>query len=133
MTLKIGDVARLSGVPTKTIRYYESVSLLREPDRADNGYRIYGQDTVRTLRFVRHARKLGFSLEEVRALLGLWQDRERPSREVKRLAQQRIEDIEVRIAELTRLREELSRLMVACHGDHRPECPILDALDPREL
>ena len=129
MSLKIGEVSRLSGVPAKTIRYYESVGLLGEPDRADNGYRIYARDTVRTLRFVRQARGLGFSLDEVRTLLDLWQDRDRPSREVKTLALQRIADIDSRIAELTHLRAELSRLTVACHGDLRPECPILDALE----
>ena len=130
MSLKIGDVAHLSGVSAKTIRYYESVGLLQPPARADNGYRIYTPDTTRILRFVRQARRLGFSLDEVRALLALWQDQGRPSREVKALAEKRIEDIDVRIQELTRLRDELSRLAVTCHGDHRPECPILDALGP---
>ncbi|MFT5683165.1 MAG: MerR family copper efflux transcriptional regulator [Myxococcota bacterium] len=130
MSLKIGDIAHLSGVSAKTIRYYESVGLLKLPARADNGYRIYTPDTARTLRFVRHARGLGFSLDEVRALLALWQDQDRPSREVKALAQKRIEEIDARILELTRLRAELSTLAGACHGDHRPECPILDALGP---
>ena len=129
MSLTIGQVSRRSGVPAKTIRYYESVGVLDKPSRAENGYRVYGPDTVRTLQFVRHARGLGFSLDEVRALLGLWLDANRPSREVKALAEQRIVDIDRRIAELTRLRGELSVLVAACHGDHRPECPILDALD----
>lgn len=127
--LTIGQVARRSGVPAKTIRYYESVGLLPAPERGDNGYRYYDDGTVRTLRFVRHARELGFPLDDVRALLGLWQDRSRPSREVKALAERRIADIDARIAELHRLRDELAHLVHACHGDARPDCPILDALD----
>lgn len=130
MSLTIGEVAQLSGLPAKTIRYYESVGLVPSPQRGRNGYRLYAEADVRTLRFVRHARGLGFTLEEVRALLGLWQDRGRPSREVKELAEQRIADIDARIAELERLRGELGRLVASCHGDHRPDCPILDALDP---
>ncbi len=130
MSLTIGDIARRSGVSARNIRYYESVGLLPEPSRSRNGYRAYSPDTARTLRFIRHARGLGFSLEEVRALLTLWQDRDRPSREVKALAQSRIDHISERISELERLRDELSSLVVACHGDHRPECPILDALEP---
>lgn len=130
MTLKIGDIARLSGLRAKTIRYYESVGLLDAPQRAANGYRVYSDSAVRTLRFVRHARGLGFTLDEVRALLALWQDHQRSSREVKALAEQRMADIDERIAELKRLRLELSNLVSTCHGDQRPECPILDALDP---
>jgi len=129
--LTIGEVARRSGVPTKTIRYYESVGLLSEPARGDNGYRYYEPTAVRTLSFVRHARELGFPLDDVRALLGLWQDHNRPSREVKHLAQRRITDIDRRIMELQRLRDELAQLVASCHGDHRPDCPILDALDGR--
>ena len=130
MSLKIGEIARLSGVPAKTIRYYESVGIIDKPERTRNDYRSYREETARTLRFIRQARRLGFSLEEVRALLALWKDRSRPSREVKALAARRIAEIDDRIAELERLRGELSHLMSACHGDNRPECPILDALDP---
>lgn len=128
--MKIGDVARRTGVPAKTIRYYESIGLLPRPERAANGYRVYGEEALRTLSFVRHARQLGFPLDDVRALLGLWRDRSRPSREVKALALRRIADVDARIAELQRLRDELAHLAEACHGDERPECPILDALQP---
>ncbi len=127
--LTIGELARRSGVPAKTIRYYEEVELLPPAARAANGYRIYGDDAVRVLRFVRSARELGFPLDDVRSLLDLWQDHTRPSREVRALAEKRIEAVDARIAELTKLREELNRLVRQCHGDDRPDCPILDALD----
>jgi Cu(I)-responsive transcriptional regulator len=128
--LRIGQLSRRTGVPTKTIRYYESVGLLPQPARAPNGYRVYAEDAVRALRFVRSARELGFPLDAVRSLLGLWQDRARPSRDVQALARERMADVDARIAELTRLRTELQLLVTACHGDDRPDCPILDALDP---
>ncbi len=127
--LRIGELARQSGVPAKTIRYYEEVELLPRPVRSDNGYRLYGEHAVRVLRFVRSARELGFPLVDVRALLDLWQDRSRPSREVQALARNHIAEVDARIAELTRLRDELGELVRRCHGDDRPDCPILDALD----
>lgn len=127
--LRIGELARHSGVPAKTIRYYEDVGLLPKPRRADNGYRVYAPDAVRVLRFIRSARELGFPLDDVRALLGLWEDHSRPSREVQALARRRMEEVDARIAELTRLRAELEHLVQNCHGDDRPDCPILDALD----
>lgn len=130
--LQIGQLARLAGVPAKTIRYYESVGVLPPPVRAANGYRVYDDDAVRTLRFVRSARELGFPLDSVRTLLGLWRDRGRPSRDVQAIARERIADIDARMLELARLREALQQLIHACHGDDRPDCPILDALDSHE-
>lgn len=129
-TMNIGTLARRSGVPTKTIRYYESVGLIEAPARSDNGYRVYDEEAVRTLSFVRKSRELGFPLDEVRCLLSLWHDKQRSSGEVRALAQARIQDIDARIHELQRLRDELGHLVQACHGDNRPECPILDALEP---
>ena len=128
--MNIGTLARRSGVPTKTIRYYESVGLIESPARSDNGYRVYDEEAVRTLSFVRKSRELGFPLDEVRSLLSLWHDKQRSSGEVRALAQARIQDIDARILELQRLRGELGHLVQACHGDNRPECPILDALEP---
>jgi len=133
MSYRIGEVAARSGVTTKTIRYYESIGLLDEPQRAENGYRTYGQQTVDKLRFVFRARGLGFSLDEVETLLGLWADENRASSEVKALAQGHIKKVEQKIAELNNLRDTLLHLVNACHGDNLPDCPILDELiDPKE-
>jgi len=126
---RIGELAKRSGVPSKTIRYYESVGILSPPKRQSNGYRSYGQQDLVTLTFVRSARALGFSLDEVRALLNLWEDKARSSREVKKLAEARIQEIDSKVQDLLGLREELRRLCESCHGDERPDCPILDSLE----
>jgi Cu(I)-responsive transcriptional regulator len=126
--MNIGTVARQSGVPAKTIRYYESVGLIDAADRTAAGYRVYGRHDVETLRFVQRARSLGFSVEEVGSLLALWRDRSRSSAEVKALAERRVADIDRKIAELAEMRETLTHLMEGCRGDARPECPILQGL-----
>jgi len=126
--MNIGTVARQSGVPAKTIRYYESVGLIDAADRTAAGYRVYGRHDVETLRFVQRARSLGFSVEEVGSLLALWRDRSRSSAEVKALAARRVADIDRKIAELAEMRGTLTHLMERCHGDDRPECPILQGL-----
>jgi MerR family transcriptional regulator, copper efflux regulator len=126
--MNIGIAARQSGVPAKTIRYYESVGLIQPADRSAAGYRVYGHQDVETLRFVQRARSLGFSVEEVGSLLALWRDRSRSSAEVKALARHRVADIDRKITELTEMRETLLHLMERCHGDARPECPILQGL-----
>jgi Cu(I)-responsive transcriptional regulator len=126
--LNIGTAARQSRVPAKTIRYYESVGLIQPAVRTAAGYRIYDRNDVETLRFVQRARSLGFSVEEVGSLLALWRDRARSSAEVKAIARQRVADIDRKIAELTEMRETLTHLMERCHGDARPECPILQGL-----
>ena len=126
--MNIGTAARHSGVPAKTIRYYESVGLIQPADRTAAGYRVYGREDVETLRFVQRARSLGFSVEEVGSLLTLWRDRSRSSAEVKALARHRVADIDRKIAELTEMRATLIHLMERCHGDSRPECPILQGL-----
>lgn len=123
----IGDAARASGLPTKTVRYYADVGLVNPDARSQSGYRLYGQSELRKLMFVRRARAFGFSVDECRELLGLYQDRDRPSREVKKLALQRIGEIEKKMKELQLLHHELSHLAEACHGDDRPDCPILSS------
>ena len=126
--MKIGEVARLSGVSAKTIRYYESVGLVRAAARADNGYRDYDDNDVRTLRFIQRARSLGFSMDEVAELLPLWQDRSRASADVRAIALRHVEAVERRIRELQSVRDAIMDLVTRCHGDDRPECPIIDTL-----
>lgn len=124
----IGAVARETGVSAKTIRYYEETGLLPRARRADNGYRVYGERAIHLLRFVKRARDLGFSVEDVSNLLALWADEQRESAEVKRLAQRHLQTIERKLAQLEGLRATLQRLIAHCHGDQRPDCPILDDL-----
>jgi MerR family transcriptional regulator, copper efflux regulator len=125
--MKIGAVAARSGLPPKTIRYYESIGLIRSADRAANGYRAYDEADLRTLRFIQRARSLGLTIEDVTALLGLWRDR-RPSAEVKELVLERIAQIERKLLELASLRWALLDLAEHCQGNERPECPIIDEL-----
>ncbi|PJB42327.1 MAG: Cu(I)-responsive transcriptional regulator [Deltaproteobacteria bacterium CG_4_9_14_3_um_filter_63_12] len=126
--MNIGEAAKLSGVPPKTIRYYESVGLIREASRKTSGYRDYEPKDIEVLRFVVRARSLGFSLKDVCNLLALWNDTHRSSADVKRLAMERIGDIDERIAQLESMRATLSLLVAECHGDERSTCPILDGL-----
>ncbi|MCO5081330.1 MAG: Cu(I)-responsive transcriptional regulator [Rhizobiaceae bacterium] len=125
--MNIGTAAARSGLPAKTIRYYEDIGLLK-PDRALNGYRDYSAADVHRLRFLQRARGLGFSVEECRQLLSLYGDAHRESAEVKAIALARLEDIDRKITELSALRTMLRHLVDNCHGDHRPECPIIDGL-----
>ena len=124
----IGDASRVSGVSAKMIRHYESLGLLPEPQRTAAGYRVYDETDVHTLRFIRRARDLGFSMKEVEQLLGLWRNRRRASADVRRVAQAHILDLDRRIGELQEMRKTLEHLVHHCRGDHRPECPILDDL-----
>jgi MerR family transcriptional regulator, copper efflux regulator len=131
LQMNIGTAARQSGLPPKTIRYYEDIGLLKA-DRAENGYRDYSNEDVHRLRFVQRARGLGFSVEECRQLLSLYGDSERESAEVKKIAQGKLTEIDRKIEELMGLRKALSHLVKNCHGDHRPECPIIDGLAGHE-
>jgi len=126
--MNIGTAAHEAGLPTKTVRYYADIDLVRPQGRGDNGYRDYGAGEVQRLKFVRRARAFGFSVEECRELLGLYADRNRASADVKQIAQQRIERIDAQMAELAALRDDLARLAEACRGDGRPDCPILSGL-----
>ncbi|WP_404378841.1 Cu(I)-responsive transcriptional regulator [Caenispirillum salinarum] len=126
--MNISQAARRSGVPAKTIRYYESIDLIPEADRTASGYRVYSDKDVERLRFIHHSRRLGFSVKEVADLLALWEDRSRASADVKAVASRRVEEIDAKIAELTSIRDTLLHLMDRCHGDDRPDCPILDTL-----
>ena len=126
--MNIGEVAAVTGLPAKTIRYYESAGLIEPPARSDGNYRRYDDRHVQTLRFIQHARGLGFSVKEVAALVALWRDKRRASADVRRLAAAHLKDIDARIAELKRMRQTLEGLVERCHGDHRPDCPILDEL-----
>ena len=125
--MNIGEAAECSGLPAKTIRYYEDISLVA-PDRADNGYRDYSSSDVHRLRFLHRARNLGFSIDECRLLLSLYTDRNRASADVKAVAEQKLVEIDAKIAELQSLKNALQPLVDCCHGDDRPECPILDDL-----
>ena len=126
--MNIGTVAERSGVPPKTIRYYESIGLIPSADRQSNGYRSYSDIDMNTLHFIKRARSLGFSVEEVRDLLDLWHDRRRTSAAVKALAAQHATALDRKIAELRSMRRTLANLMERCRGDDRPDCPILDDL-----
>jgi Cu(I)-responsive transcriptional regulator len=124
----IGEAAAQSGVSAKMIRYYESQRLLKPARRTDAGYRIYDKDDIHTLRFIRRARRLGFSMKEVERLLALWQNRRRSSADVRRVAQAHVKELDQKIAELEAMRKTLVDLVERCHGDSRPACPILDDL-----
>ena len=126
--MNIGTAAKRSGVSAKTIRYYESVGLIPQAARADNGYRDYGGNDVETLRFIKRSRSLGFSVETVASLLDLWHNTSRASGDVKAVALKHIEDVESRIAELESIRDTLKHLTQCCQGDDRPDCPILEGL-----
>jgi MerR family gold-responsive transcriptional activator of gol and ges genes len=126
--MKIGAAAAASGVNAKMIRHYEAIGLLRPAERSVNAYSDYGERDIHELRFIRRARRLGFSIAEIEALLALWRDRARPSREVKRIAEAHIGDLEARVADMQAMAKTLRTLVAACHGDDRPDCPILDDL-----
>jgi Cu(I)-responsive transcriptional regulator len=123
--MNVSQAARLSGLPSKTIRYYEDVGLMK-PERAANGYRAYTRDDVHRLAFLKRARGLGFSIEECRQLMSLYRDRNRASHDVKEIAVAHVRTIEEKMRELESMRRTLGALISACHGDDRPDCPILD-------
>ena len=131
-TMTISEAAARTDVPPKTIRYYEDIGLIEPPERLENRYRTYGETDVQTLRFIHRARSLGFSLKDIDTLLALYRDRRRASREVKRLALKHVAELDRKIAEMTAIRNTMADLAERCHGDHRPECPILDDLQAVE-
>jgi MerR family copper efflux transcriptional regulator len=126
--MNIGQAAAASAVSAKMIRHYEQLGLLPKAPRTDAGYRQYDDTSVHTLRFIRRARDLGFSMKEIAALLALWRNRRRASAEVKRIALAHAGDLQRRIDEMQAMQRTLEHLAHSCHGDERPECPILDDL-----
>ncbi len=123
--MRIGEAAERTGIPAKTIRFYEQIGLMSPAERLENRYRSYTQRDLQTLPFIRRARNLGFSVKEVSELLRLYRDRNRTSRDVKRLALAHVAELDRKIAELAALRDTIAELARRCHGDQRPECPIL--------
>ncbi|NYT60984.1 Cu(I)-responsive transcriptional regulator [Alcaligenaceae bacterium] len=123
--MNIGQAASGSGVTTKMIRYYESIGLIGQAMRTESGYRQYSEKDIQALRFVKRSRDLGFSLERIKTLMGLWQDTSRKSVDVKKLARQYIDELNDDILKLQSIRDQLEHLADCCHGDNRPDCPIL--------
>lgn len=124
----IGEAAKASGVSAKMIRHYESIGLIGTAQRTDAGYRRYSEQDVQVLQFIHRSRALGFSLEQIKTLLTLWQDKHRASKDVRAMAREHIADLDRKIAEMQAMRRTLEQLARACHGDDRPDCPILDDL-----
>lgn len=123
--MNIGAAAKSSGLPVKTVRYYADIGLVTPGGRSESGYRQYTLPELNKLIFARRARAFGFSIEETRELLSLYEDRNRSSADVKRIAERRLSDIDAKMKELQALKNELSHLVSACHGDERPDCPII--------
>ncbi len=128
-TLNIGQAAKASGISSKMIRHYEEIGLIPKARRTEAGYRLYSDKDIHNLIFVRHARDLGFPINTIRDLLSLWSNKRRSSSKVKALATEYLNELEQRIQELTAMKEVLQQLTDHCHGDDRPECPILDGIE----
>jgi MerR family copper efflux transcriptional regulator len=126
--LNIGEAAQASGVSAKMIRHYEAIGLMPAARRTASGYRVYDEQDIRVLQFIHRGRALGFSLENIAGLLALWQDKDRASADVRRLAEQHIGELNRKIAELESMKRTLEALAHSCHGDQRSDCPILDDL-----
>lgn len=126
--MNIGELANASGVSAKLIRYYESIDLIPKADRRESGYRIYADPDVQTLRFIKRARNLGFSIKQIGQLLALWHDRSRTSAQVRSVALAHVEELEIKIIELSAMANTLRKLAASCRNDQRPDCPILDDL-----
>ncbi|HEX7864206.1 MAG TPA: Cu(I)-responsive transcriptional regulator [Variovorax sp.] len=124
----IGEAAQRSGVSARMVRHYEGLGLLPAVARTESGYRQYGEADIHTLRFIKRSRDLGFSMEEIAELVGLWNNRRRTSSSVKRIAEKHLGELEQRIADMQSMRNTLAHLVHCCHGDARPDCPILDDL-----
>ena len=131
--MRIGEAARLSGVSAKLIRYYEAVGLLTRPRRQANKYRVFDERNVHELRFIKRARSLGFPIRQIDELLDLWRDKKRPSRKVRALAERHVQAVTSRMQAHRAIIKVLGRLIQACKGDDRPDCPILDELSLGEV
>ncbi|WP_368346451.1 Cu(I)-responsive transcriptional regulator [Pelagovum sp. HNIBRBA483] len=126
--MNISAAAEAAGLPVKTVRYYADIGLVAAPARSTSGYRTYDDASIRKLAFIRRAREFGFSIEECRELLGLYEDQNRSSADVKRIASNKLEEIRAKQRELQALHDDLSHLVESCNGDHRPDCPIIEYL-----
>ncbi|RCS21712.1 Cu(I)-responsive transcriptional regulator [Phyllobacterium salinisoli] len=126
--MNIGEAAAASGVSAKMIRHYELIGLIKSADRTTSGYRVYSGKDLDTLRFIRRGRDLGFSIEQIRHLLALWRDRSRASSDVKRIALQHVDELEAKMRQLSEMADTLRHLATHCHGDTRPDCPIIQDL-----
>ena len=126
--MNIGEAAKVSGVNAKVIRHYESIGIIPKASRSDAGYRVYSDADVNILAFVKRARGLGFSMKEIKKLVSLWRNRSRASADVKALALEHVKDMEQKVEELQSMIKTLRHLARNCHGDHRPDCPIIDGL-----
>lgn len=131
--MSIGQAALASGVSSKMIRHYEAIGLLQRPRRTDNGYRTYSEKDLHTLRFIKTARTLGFSLEHIRNLLSLWQDQNRSSSDVKALVMEHIQSLNIKIESMTAMRDTLQDLAQNCHGNQRPDCPIISGIAAQSI
>lgn len=127
--MNIGQLAKSSGVNAKLIRYYESIGLVPKPTRTESGYRTYNKTDIQFLRFIKRARGLGFSMKEIKKLISLWRNKSRASREVKAMAIAHVQDLEKKIKEMQEMADNLRALARNCHGDNRPDCPILKGLE----
>ena len=128
--MNIGEAAKASGVSAKMIRHYEAIGLIGAAQRTEAGYRVYGEREVQVLQFIHRGRALGFSLDQIGTLLALWQDKQRASKDVRAMARQHIDELDRKIADMQAMRRTLETLATRCHGDERPDCPILDDLAP---
>ena len=131
--MNIGEAAAASGVTPKMIRHYEDIGLIREAARTESGYRTYGPKDIATLSFIRRSRDLGFPIAQIRTLLALWQDRERASADVKQVAGEHIDELRAKMRQLQEMVATLEHLSANCHGDDRPDCPILEQLATGDL
>lgn len=127
--MNIGELAKSSGVNAKLIRHYESIGLIPKATRSESGYRLYSENDIQFLRFIKRARSLGFSMKEIKKLIGLWRNKSRASREVKALALTHVQDLENKIKEMQEMAQNLRALARNCHGDNRPDCPIIKGLE----
>lgn len=127
--MNIGELAKSSGVNAKLIRHYESIGLIPKASRTDSGYRVYSEKDIQFLRFIKKARGLGFSMKEIKKLVSLWRNKSRVSREVKSLALTHIQELENKILEMQEMVKNLQVLAKTCHGDGRPDCPIIENLE----
>ncbi len=127
--MNIGELAKSSGVNAKLIRHYEAIALIPKAARTESGYRFYKESDVQFLRFIKRARGLGFSMKEIKTLLGLWRNKSRKSQDVKTLAESHINSLEIKIKEMQEMVDNLKALSHNCHGDSRPECPIIKTLE----